>query len=95
MKPGSYWTIEVGGGGCEDEFFTTATKFVADKEGDKGTWKEHTHSTIAMTWSAGEDKGTVLKATFNASTGDYKGTIKFPALPIFPALMVPGSSPDC
>jgi hypothetical protein len=92
VKAGSHWTIDVEGGGCENEFFKTATKFVADEEGDKGTWKEPTHSTIAMLWSAGEDKGTVLVATFNASTGHYTGTIKFPAIPQFIAVIVPGTS---
>jgi hypothetical protein len=91
---GSHWSIKVTGGGCENVHFTTSTKFVADQFGDKGTWKEPAHSSLTMTWTAGDAKGAILKATFKTGSGTYKGEISEGALSN-PIVMTPGTKAGC
>jgi hypothetical protein len=91
---GSHWVITVHNGGCENVHFTTSTRFVADQFGDKGTWKEPTHSSITLNWTGGETKGAMFKATFKAGSGAYKGKISEGGISE-PAMMTPGTKAGC
>ena len=94
--PGSHWVITTPGSGCENVLFKAGNQFVADEFHDKGTWHEPAKSSLTMTWTSGQTgKGTLLKATFNAASGRYKGTIKFPDNSSDHATVIPGTHAGC
>jgi hypothetical protein len=94
-RPGTYWTVNTAHGGCENVHLESGHKFVADEQGDKGTWQEPTQSTITMNWTGGSDRGTALKGTFKVSSGRYKGTIHFPGVAPYAATVTPGTASGC
>lgn len=60
---GSKWTLELSGGACEVETFTSSFKWTSDLFGDKGTLSGGA-SKMFMTWKKGEDAGTTFCGTF-------------------------------
>ena len=92
--PGSKWVIRTAAEGCENVALKTEHKWAADINGDGGTWIEPTHSTIALTWTHGGNKGTTFKGTFNPGNGVYIGKLRLDGIK-FVATLVPGTKKGC
>jgi hypothetical protein len=76
IKPNAIWTIEPKGGGCEQDQFDAANHtFVSDHFSDSGSWSGG-GSTLSMTFTAGEDKGTTFSGNFVSITrpAEYRGS---------------------
>ena len=80
IKNGAIWTIEVNGGGCQqDKFNTTTLRFKAVNPlfgGDKGTWTGGGSGNAVMTWTHGSDAGGHFSGGFQvgSSPKEYEGT---------------------
>jgi hypothetical protein len=72
ITPG-LWTLSVKGGGCEVLTFTsTGTFSTTEFAGDAGSWATGGTS-IAMSWTAGNDTGLLFSGTYVSSPVSYKG----------------------
>jgi hypothetical protein len=77
IKPGSLWTTELKGGGCEVDTFNSNGTFTSDLGGEFGTWSGGLH-TLAVTWTGGTDEGLKFSGTFTrAPVKEYHGTFTF------------------
>jgi hypothetical protein len=73
ITPGQ-WTLSVKGGGCEILTFTsTGTFSTTEFNGDAGSWAGG-GSTIALSWTAGNDTGLLFSGAFVSSPVSYKGS---------------------
>jgi hypothetical protein len=69
---GSTWTIEVNGGSCVLEVFSSNGTFSSPYGGDAGTWSQ-TAGTMNMKWTTGIDTGSKFKGTYKASPPEFVG----------------------
>lgn len=96
VNPGSVWTIQVNGGGCEVmSFLAGATNtFTADSFGDSGTYTGG-GDVITVTWTAGVDAGVVFTGKYSFASGTYTGPIGAGSAGPFMATLTPGASAGC
>jgi hypothetical protein len=95
VRPGSIWTLQLSGDGCESDSFATHHAFsdaVADSSGDLGTYKGT--KKLTMTWTAGTAAGEVFKATWSKTTGIYEGTYSRSDQSVS-AVLVPAAAGGC
>jgi hypothetical protein len=80
IQNGAIWTLEVNGGGCQqDKFNATTHHFKAVNPlfgGDKGTWTGGGSGNTLMTWTQGSDAGGHFGGGFQvgSSPKEYEGT---------------------
>jgi hypothetical protein len=72
LSPGS-WTYVVKRGGCEVLAITASGTFTADRSGDAGIWAGG-GSTVALSWTAGGEMGSIFSGLFVSSPVEYKGS---------------------
>lgn len=89
VKPGSMWTNEVTGEGCEIETFGTGHSFTSDL-GDAGVYVGG-GTKITEVWTAGGADGLVFKGNWVAARGDYAGTFREDGIST-PGRLVPGAA---
>jgi hypothetical protein len=73
VKPGGVWTLEINGGACQVQTFEADHKWVADKDGDSGTYTGG-GSKIEEKWTSGVDKGAHYSGVYKKKSKEYKGT---------------------
>ena len=92
VYPGNYWTIEnLKTGVCEVDLMGAAHAFVADKNGDVGTWFGGGVK-MKQTWTAGTNVGYVFTGTWKVSK--YVGTMSKAGVKNS-AVLVQGAVPGC
>ncbi len=80
IKNSTIWTLEVNGGGCQQDTFNATTHhFKAVNPlfgGDKGAWTGGGSGNTAMTWTHGSDAGGHFTGGFQvgSSPKQYEGT---------------------
>ncbi|HEY5251101.1 MAG TPA: Ig-like domain-containing protein [Acidimicrobiales bacterium] len=74
VTPGSSWTLERTGTGCEIDVFGSRHRFssaISDGSGDGGTYKGKKR--LTMTWKSGLASGGSFTGRWQGVTGDYTG----------------------
>jgi hypothetical protein len=93
LTPGS-WTVEVIGGGCEVDTFTSTNTFsTAEFGGDAGQWLGGSTS-VAMNWTAGNDTGLLFSGKWVAASHSFKGQYAFGGV-VGKAKLVKGAVAGC
>ncbi len=76
ITSGHYWTIEVNGGGCEQDLMAAST-FTTPNDpqynGDAGKYSQ-TATTVKMKWTAGNDAGLKFKGTYQSAGHEFVGS---------------------
>ena len=97
IQNGATWTIELNGGECQLDHFSSQGTFASpdpEFQGDAGTWSGG-GPTITMKWTAGDDTGLKFKGTFTRQPvkeylGKFGGIAKGST-----GQLVKGAVPDC